>query len=191
MDLLGGDVQNFPQGINPPILNRSYSITADVEIPKGGAEGVIVAAFDHLGGYSLFVMDDKLHHTYSFLGIETYRHQSDSTLPTGKVRLRLDFEVDAPVMAPAGTVTLFANDKQIGRGRMEHTVPVFFTGYAGLDIGRDNGEVVDARYEKMAPFAFTGTIHKVTYDIRPPSKPDKKALHQAQTAESQARHIDA
>ena len=57
------------------------------------------AAFDHLGGYSLFVMDGKLHHTYSFVGIETYRHQSDSTVPTGNVRLRLDFEADAPVMA--------------------------------------------------------------------------------------------
>jgi arylsulfatase len=94
-------------------------------------------------------------------------------------------------MAPAGTVTLFANDERIGGGRMDHTVPAFFTGYAGLDIGRDNGEVVDARYEKQAPFAFTGTIHKVTYDIRSPSKPDHEALHQTQTAEGQARHIEA
>ena len=58
-------------------------------------------------------------------------------------------------------------------------------------IGRDNGEVVDARYEKQAPFAFTGTIHKVTYDIRPPSKPDHETLHKAQAAGAQARHIEA
>jgi hypothetical protein len=115
---------NFPQGINPPILNRSYSITADVEIPDGGAEGVVVAAFDHLGGYSLFMMDGKLHHTYSFMGVEIYQHESDKPLPTGQVQLRLDFEVDAPAMAPAGTVTLFANDQPIGSGRMNHTVPI-------------------------------------------------------------------
>jgi len=187
----GGDVMNFPQGINPPILNRSYSITADVEIPEGGAEGVIVAAFDHLGGYSLFLMDGKLHHTYSFMGVEIYQHESDKPLPTGEVQLRLDFEADAPAMAPAGTVTLFANDQRIGGGRMDHTVPILFTAYAGLDIGRDNGEVVDVRYEDKAPFAFTGTIHKVTYDIRPPGQADHEALHQAHTAGAQARHIES
>jgi arylsulfatase len=183
----GGDVMNFPQGINPPILNRSYSITADVEIPDGGAEGVVVAAFDHLGGYSLFMMDGKLHHTYSFMGVEIYQHESDKPLPTGQVQLRLDFEADAPAMAPAGTVTLFANDQPIGSGRMNHTVPILFTAYAGLDIGRDNGEVVDLRYEDKAPFAFTGTRHKVTYDIRPPGQADHEALHQAHTAGTQAR----
>ena len=73
--------------------------------------------------YGLFVMDGKLHHTYSFLGLGTYRHQSDSTLMTGNIRLRLDFEADGPVMAPAATVTLFANDEQIGGGRMDHSVP--------------------------------------------------------------------
>jgi len=94
-------------------------------------------------------------------------------------------------MAPAGTVTLFANDQPIGSGRMNHTVPIVFTGYAGLDIGRDNGEVVDVRYEDKAPFAFTGTIHKVTYDIRPPGQADHEALHQAHTAGTQARHVES
>ena len=71
-------------------------------------------------------------------------------------------------MAPSGTVSLWANDERIGGGRMDHTVPLLFTAYAGLDIGHDNGEVVDVRYGAKAPFAFTGTIHKVAYDIRPP-----------------------
>ena len=70
---------------------------------------------------------------------------------------------------------------------MNHTVPILFTAYAGLDIGRDNGEVVDLRYEDKAPFAFTGTRHKVTYDIRPPGQADHEALHQAHTAGTQAR----
>ena len=187
----GGDVQNVPAGIAPPILNRSYSITADVDIPEHGAEGVLVAAFDHLGGYSLFVMDGKLHHTYSFMGVETYHLESDTTLPTGRVELRLDFDADAPVMAPPGTITLSANGQPIGTGTLAHTVPILFNAYAGMDIGRDNGEVVDTRYEDKAPFPFTGTIHHVTYDIRPPGQPHDNALHQAHTAASHARHIES
>jgi hypothetical protein len=74
---------------------------------------------------------------------------------------------------------------------LNHTVPILFTAYAGLDIGRDNGEVVDVRYETRPPFAFTGTIHKVTYDIRPPGQADHEALHQAHTAGTQARHIES
>ena len=187
----GSDVQNLPQGINPPILNRSYTITADVDIPNTETEGVLVAAFDHLGGYSLFVMDGKLHHSYSFMGVETYRHESDTTLPTGHVQLRLDFDADAPVMAPAGTVSLYANNQHIGGGRMNHTVPIIFSGYAGMDIGRDNGEVVDPRYGDKAPFPFTGTIHSITYDIRPPGQTHNDTLHQTQSAATQARHIES
>ena len=187
----GNDVQNLPQGINPPILNRSYTITADVDIPNTGTEGVLVAAFDHLGGYSLFVMDGKLHHSYSFMGVETYRHESDTRLPTGHVQLRLDFDAEAPVMAPGGTVSLYANDQLIGGGRMNHTVPIIFSGYAGMDIGRDNGEVVDPRYGDKAPFPFTGTIHSITYDIRTPGQTHNDALHQAHSAATQARHIES
>jgi hypothetical protein len=187
----GADVQNFPQGICPPINNRSYSITADLEIPDGGAEGVIVAAFDHLGGYSLFVDDGKLKHTYSFMGVETYRQESSEPLPMGAIEIKFDFEADAPVMAPGGTATLSVNDKVVGSGRMKHTVPILFTAYSGMDIGRDNGEVVDPAYEAKAPFAFTGTINRVIFDIRQPEQPHQQNLHEAETAQLQARHIEA
>jgi arylsulfatase len=187
----GDSVQNFPQGICPPIHNRSYSITADLEIPEGGAEGVIVAAFDHLGGYSLFVDEGKLKHTYSFMGVEMYRQESDDPLPTGAIEVKFDFEAEAPVMAAGGTVTLSLGDKVIGSGRMEHTVPIVFNGYAGLDIGRDNGEVVDPHYEAKAPFAFTGTINRVTFDVRQPEQPHEQDLHRAETARQQARHIES
>jgi arylsulfatase A-like enzyme len=187
----GADVQNFPQGICPSIHNRSYSITADLEIPEDGAEGVIVAAFDHLGGYSLFVDAGKLKHTYSFMGVEIYRQESDEPLPTGAIEVKFDFEADAPVMAPGGTATLSVNEKVVGSGRMNHTVPIVFNAYSGLDIGRDNGEVVDPDYEAKAPFAFTGTIKQVTFDIRQPEQPDQQNLHEAETSQLQARHIES
>ena len=69
--------------------------------------------------------------------------------------------------ATGGEVTLFVNDEPVGGGRMEHTVPVRFSGYAGLDIGRDNGMPVDRSYADKSPFAFTGTVKKVVFDVNP------------------------
>jgi arylsulfatase A-like enzyme len=188
----GADVQNLSQGAMPPIHNRSYTITADLVIPDGGAEGVIVANADAMGGYSLFVMDGTLRHTYSFMGALIFQQVADTPLPAGKVQVAMDFEADAAVMAPGGTVTLSVNGQVVGTGRMDHTVPILFSAYSGLDIGRDNGEVVDRDYEAKAPFAFTGTIEKVTFDIRHPADPAAHAaLHQAQHAGQQARHTES
>ena len=85
----------------------------------------------------------------------------------GEVNVRLQFEADAPKPATGGQVTLYVNDKPVGGGRMEHTVPVRFSAYAGMDIGRDNGGVVDLSYDDRKPFAFTGTIKKVVFDVKP------------------------
>jgi arylsulfatase len=187
-----GDVQNVSPGVMPAMYNRSYTITAYLQIPDGGAEGVIVAAFDHLGGFALFVDEGRLKHTYSYMGAETYRHVSDGPLPTGEVQVQLDFEAEAPVMAPGGTVTLRANGDVVGTGTMNHTVPINFNLYAGMDIGRDNGEVVDLSYLDRAPFPFTGTIDKVTFDVRPPSDPaDHARLEQQHHAGRQIRHIES
>ena len=77
-------------------------------------------------------------------------------------------------------MTLFVNDKPVGGGRMEHTVPVRFSAYAGMDIGRDNGGVVDLSYEHRKPFPFAGTIKRVVFDISPHlTSSDEHALHEA------------
>ena len=130
----------------PRIYNHSYSISADLVIPEGGAEGVIVANADHLGGFSLFVDDGRLTHTYSMMGVFVFRQQAEEHLPTGEVTVRMEFAADAPKPATGGEVTLFVNDRPVGQGRMDHTVPIRFSGYAGMDIGRDNGGVVDLSY---------------------------------------------
>ena len=88
------------------------------------------------------------------------------------------FEADEPKPGTGGKVTLWANDKQIGEGRLEHTVPIAFTSYAGMDIGRDNGLVVDLAYEDKAPYAFTGTVKKVVFDLKPDAHEDEMALHE-------------
>jgi arylsulfatase len=174
-----GDVQNVASGMIPRIYNHSYTISAELEIPEGGAEGVIVAEADHLGGFSLFVQDGKLKHTYSFVGVMEFKQESDSPLPSGDVSVRMEFAADAPTPATGGEVTLFVNDEPVGGGRMEHTVPVRFTGYAGMDIGRDNGMPVDRSYADKSPFAFTGTVKKVVFDIAPHADDEHaQALHE-------------
>jgi arylsulfatase A-like enzyme len=162
-----GDVQNVASGMIPRIYNHSYTISAELEIPDGGAEGVIVAEADHLGGFSLFVQDGKLKHTYSFVGVFEFKQESETALPTGSVSVRMEFAADAPKPATGGEVTLYVNDERVGGGRMEHTAPVRFSGYAGMDVGRDNGMPVDRSYADRSPFAFTGKVKKVVFDINP------------------------
>ena len=139
---------------------------------------MIVAEADHLGGFSLFVQDGKLRHTYSFLGVLEFRQESDRSLPTGSVNVRMEFAADAPKPATGGEVTLYVDDEPVGGGRIEHTVPARFSGYAGLDIGRDNGLPVDRNYADKSPFAFTGKVKKVVFDINPHLTEHEQELHE-------------
>ncbi len=179
------DVQNIQRGMIPRIYGRSYAIEADLELPAKGAEGVIVANADFIGGFSLWV-DSKqlLHHSYAFLGAESYEQVSTAKLPSGKVNVKMLFESDKPEPGSGGTVTLWANGKQIGSGKIAHTPPIAFSSYAGMDVGRDNGLVVDLSYEDKAPYAFTGKIKKVTFDLKPHRHEDEKALHEHAMAHS-------
>jgi len=176
-----GDVENVLSGMIPRIYNRSYAITADLSVPEGGCEGVIVAYADHLGGFTLYVQDGKLTHTYSMMGVFVFKQVAEQDLPTGDVTVRMQFAADGATPATGGEVTLFIGDEPVGKGRMDHTVPIRFSAYAGMDIGRDNGGVVDLAYDDRKPFAFTGTVKKVTFDIEPHlSDQDALDLHAAQ-----------
>ncbi|MCB0920210.1 MAG: sulfatase-like hydrolase/transferase [Actinobacteria bacterium] len=173
-----GDVQNVQRGMVPRIAGRSYAIEAELHIPEGGAEGVIVANADFIGGFGLWVdSDGLLHHTYSLLGVETYRQVAEQPLPAGEVTVRMLFESETPTPGSGGEVTLFVDGERVGGGRMPKTVPVAFTSYAGMDISRDNGLVVDRAYEDKAPYAFTGTVHKVVFDLSPEDHETERTLH--------------
>jgi arylsulfatase A-like enzyme/uncharacterized membrane protein len=174
-----GDVQNVQRGMVPRILGRSYAIEADLHVPEDGAEGVIVANADFIGGFGLWLDEEgRLNHTYSFLGVETYKQTSTDAVPTGDVTVRMLFEADEPTPGTGGRVTLWANDTQIGEGAMPRTVPIAFSSYAGMDVGRDNGLVVDRAYEDKAPYAFTGTVKHVTFDLTPATHDEERELHE-------------
>jgi arylsulfatase len=101
------------------------------------------------------------------MGVEVFKQEATEPLPSGRVNVRLEFAADGPKMATGGTVSLYVNDRKVGEGRMEHTVPVRFSAYAGMDIGCDNGLPVDRSYADRSPFRFTGRIHQVTFDLQP------------------------
>jgi len=186
-----GDVQNVTPGSLPPFKNHSYTISADVEVPDAGAEGVIVAVGDHLGGFSLFVDDGKLKHTYSMMGVQVYTQEAETPLPAGDVRVELVFAADAAAPATGGQVTLMVDDRPVAEGRMEHTVPWHF-GTGGMDISCDNGGVVDRSYADRAPFTFNGTVKKVVFDVNPHlDEGDEAALHEQVQAAGAARGLGA
>ncbi len=113
---------------------------------------MIVAEADDMGGFALWVDGDGLlHHSYSFMAVEQYSQVFTEPLPTGEVSIRMQFDADATKPGTGGEVTLWANGSQIGGGRMEHTVALRFSFYAGMDIGRDNGMTVDTAYRDKAP----------------------------------------
>ena len=185
-----GDVQNVQRGMVPRIFGRSYAIEGQLVVPEGGAEGVICANADFIGGFALWVgPDGLLRHTYSLLGVETYKQVATEKLPTGEVTVKMLFESDEPKPGSGGKVTLWANGKRIGEGAMPRTVPVAFSSYSGMDVGRDNGLVVDLDYEPKAPYAFTGTVKKVTFDLRPHTHDDELALHQHNANEAVAAGV--
>jgi len=169
--------ENISSGMIPPIYNRSYSISADLDNPgrsglrlRPGIEGVIVAEGSFLGGFSLYVEEGRLKHTYSFLGLKLDTITSRDELPKGKVNVRYEFTADKPgEFATSGTSRLFINGKQEAEGKIEHTVPLRFTAYAGMDIGTDNGLPVVPKlgYAKLLPKYFKGTIEKVEFDLSP------------------------
>ena len=160
--------ENISAGMTPQVYNRSFTIAADLEIPATGAEGVIVANGDFLGGFSLYVQGDKLHYTYSFLGLKVDTLTSTQPLPAGKVAVRYEFAADTPgKMGTGGRGRLWINGEPVGENRIEHSVPLRFSSYSGMDIAKDNGDPVSQSYAAKSPFPFTGRIGKVVFDVVP------------------------
>ena len=185
-----GDVQNIQTTMIPRIIGRSYAIEAEVNVPDAGAEGVLVAFADFIGGFALWVDENGLlNHTYQYLGVETYTQVSNEPIPTGDLTLTMLFEADRPVPGTSGKVSLWANDRKIGEGTLPHTISLIFTTYAGMDVGRDNGGVVDLAYEHKAPYAFTGTVKSVVFDLKPHPPEDEQALHQYHSHQTVAAGI--
>jgi arylsulfatase A-like enzyme len=145
--------------------NRSHAVTAEVEIPKGGASGVILAQAGRFGGWSLYLKDGRPTYTYNFLGLKRFTIAGRQRVPVGKATVRYEFAYDGGGIGKGGTGTLFVNGRKVAEGRIEHTQGMVFSVDEGTDVGRDGETPVVENYGIPAPFAFTGKIDKVTIDL--------------------------
>jgi arylsulfatase len=150
------------------VLNRPHSITADVEIPKGGAEGVLLSAGDVQGGFSLYVQDGKLHYVYNYVASEFSHLESKAPVPEGRHKLRFEFEVKGkPDIAKGkgapGLGQLYIDDKLVGQGDIPLTMPLSIGLCGGMVCGADTGSPVWDKYKP--PFKFTGTLYSTTVDV--------------------------
>jgi arylsulfatase len=143
--------------------NVSHTITATLEVPPGGANGVLAAEGGAAGGYTLYIKDGKPIYEYNFMAHERYKVAGAEALPSGPAVVRLDFKYDGGI-GKVGTATLFIGDRKVGEGRIEKTCPSRF-GPECFDVGMDNGSPVSEEYRP--PFAYTGTIKKVEIHIAP------------------------
>jgi arylsulfatase len=155
----------LPEGAAPPVLNKSFSVTMDLDIPEKGAEGMIITHGGLTGGYGIYLREGKAHFVYNFLAIDRTTISSDK-LPQGKVALTMDlvYEGKPGERGKPATVTLHANGKKVGEGKLAKTVPLQFSLGEGIDVGTDNGSAVDFTYP--LPFTFTGTIERVTVTLQ-------------------------
>jgi arylsulfatase A-like enzyme len=144
--------------------NRSHTITAEVEVPRAGANGVILAQAGRFGGWSLYLKDGKPTYTYNWLGLHRYTMTANQSLPAGKATIRYEFVYDGGGVGKGGTGTLFVNGKKVATGRIEQTQCCAFSADEGADVGADEGTPVTEAYQ--VPFKFTGKIDKVTIELK-------------------------
>jgi len=163
-----GEIANvpFPGTISPSLLNRSYTITAEIEIPQGGAEGVLVTDGGRFGGYGFYLLKGKPVFTWNLIQLERVKWQGKEALASGKHTLVFDWKYDGPGPGKGGTGTLKIDGKIVDSHPMTRSLPLVIPWDETFNVGHDTGTPVDdADYQ--VPFRFTGTIGKVTVKLGP------------------------
>lgn len=145
------------------IKNKSFSVTAELDVPKGGAEGVIIAQGGRFGGWSVFVNDGAVKFVYNVLGIQSFATTADSRIPSGRHQVRMEFAYDGGGLAKGGDVTLYYDGEAVGSGRVGATQPMIFSADETTDVGYESGTAVSPDYTPQSS-RFTGTIHWVKID---------------------------
>jgi arylsulfatase len=146
------------------IKNKSHSITAVIEVPKSGAEGVIVAQGGNIGGWSLYAHNGKLKYCYNLLGINYFYAESKNALPPGEHQVRMEFAYAGGGLGKGGTVSLYVDGKKDGEGKVAATAAMVFSADDGCDVGRDTGAPVSPDYGAQGN-EFTGRVKGVQIAI--------------------------
>ncbi|MFO1127111.1 MAG: arylsulfatase [Rhodospirillales bacterium] len=195
----GVPVTGLPRGTGPDLLNTSYTVTAEIEVPQGGAEGMIVTRGGRFGGYALYLLKGKPVWMWNLLDLKRVRWEGPEALKPGKHTLEYDFQYDGLGFATlafnnitglgrSGTGTFKVDGKVVGTQKLDHTVPLTLPWDETFDIGSDTGTPVDDG-DYQVPFRFTGTIDKLTFKIDEPTltPDDIKKLKEAEAKASDQR----
>ncbi|MFO1209253.1 MAG: arylsulfatase [Amaricoccus sp.] len=180
-----------PNGDAPSVLNTSYSFTADVEVPEGGGDGMIITQGGRFAGYGFYLLKGKPVFLWNLVGLKQVRWEGADALTPGQHQLAFDFKYDGLGFATlafnnpsgigqGGTGTLKVDGKVVAEAKMEHTIPLIMQWDENLDVGSDTGTpVADEDYQ--VPFPFTGKLDKVTLKLDHPvlTDADKAKLEEA------------
>ena len=182
-----GENSGIPIGNAPDILDKDYTITAEVTIPKGGAEGMIVTLGGRFGGYGLYLLKGKPVFVYNLLDLERFRWEGGvgghdllgDALQPGTHTIVFDFKYDGPGPGKGGTGVFTVDGKELARKKLVHTIPLMMAIDETFDVGIDTRTAVANDYQ--LPFRFTGTINKLTFNLGPSqlTPADQKAADEA------------
>jgi hypothetical protein len=194
----GVPVTGQPRGTGPDVLDTSYTITADIEVPQGGGDGMIVTDGGRFGGYGLYLLKGKPVFLWNLLDLKRVRWEGSDVLTAGKHTLEYDFKYDGLGLGTlaynsirglgrGGSGTFKVDGKVVSTQALEHTVPLTLPWDETFDIGSDSGTPVDD-HDYQVPFAFNGKINKLTFSIAPPvlTEADKSKLQEAYRAAQDA-----
>jgi len=186
----------IPQGDSPSILNASYTITADIDVPQGGAEGVILTSGGRFGGYGLYLLKGKPVFNWNLVGYKHVKWEGPEALAPGKHTLEYDFKYEGmgfgtlafnqmSGIGQGGTGVFKVDGKEVATQKMAHTIPLILQWDETFDIGADTGTPVDDE-DYQVPFKFTGKLNKLTLKVeRPELTPaDIKRLEEMERAKS-------
>jgi arylsulfatase len=160
-------------GAMPPYVARDFKITADIEIPEGAAEGMLMTEGGRFDGWGLYLLNGKPVFTYNLLDLERFRWEGAEALAPGRHTVVFDFQYDGPGLAKGGTGVLTVDGKEVAKQTIPHTVPALEAVDEGMDVGYDTRTGVDQR-DYQVPFNFTGMIRKITFKPGPPEMTEEQ-----------------
>lgn len=161
-----GELSHLPHGSAPSLLNRSYTVTADIEVPAAGAEGMLVTQGGRFGGYGFYLRKGVPVFTHNLAGLDRMRWAGAAPLAPGKHRLVFDFGYDGPGFGKGGTGTLLVDGQAVDRHAVPRTTPILFQWDEDFNVGLDTGTPVDD-HDYQVPFRFSGTLTGLDIDLQP------------------------
>jgi len=169
----------IPEGSAPDLKNKSFGITAVVDVPEGGCEGLLMTQGGRFCGVGLYVLKGKPVFVYNLADVERYRVESSAALEPGRRVVTLDFNYDGGGLGKGGTATLSIDGKVVGSSKLPRTIAFRMSLDETLDIGEDTGTPVSEDYS--VPFEFTGEIEKVTIKISEHTLTEEQLRHFRET----------